>query len=75
MIENFLLSEEVYWVSAFLNVVLWVLYRVFYEKLKVYEIIIASIFAFCPLFNVAIIGVILVFLLYIILEDIFNKEL
>lgn len=75
MIESFLTSKDVYLASALIIIVSVINYRIFIDKLKVYEISVALILAFCPFINTAVIVGVVGFIVFVLLEKFLNKEI
>lgn len=75
MIESFLTSKDVYLVSANIIIVSVINYRIFIDKLKVYEILATLILAFCPFVNTAVIIGVVGIIIFDLLEEFLNKEL
>lgn len=75
MIESFLTSKDVYLASVLIIIVSVINYRIFIDKLKIYEILVVLILAFCPLINTAVIVSVVGFIVFILLEKFLNKEI
>lgn len=74
MIESFLTSKDVYLASALIIVVSVINYRIFIDKLKIYEILVTLVLAFCPFINIAVIVGMVGFIIFALLEEFLNKE-
>jgi len=75
MIESFLTLKDVYLTSALIIVISVINYRIFIDKLKVYEILLTLILAFCPFINTAVIVGVAGFVIFALLEKFLNKEI